>query len=297
MLAHAIDMRRGAGLRHDLAYVIAAQTDPRARINLLDFPLYPEEEEVLLANMNEQDAIAAIVESYARHFEAEYGGLYIDREDRPGYVTALWIDHLAEHEAAIRALIGDRSLFAVREVKYPHAELRSFQDMIAKDMQSGWVDDIPADLQAVGVDVKKNILFVEVSSANPDAVSIIEAQYDLGDRLRVTSDGTGAALLSWGTVQGLVLGPGGERLEGEQNGAEPLPLMLAEIGDSPGECGGGDIGYGVDGRGRFEFPCQVGMRTIVIRNEHAYEEILARVTVPVRADETVKVRIQLTRLP
>jgi hypothetical protein len=293
-LGHAIDMRRGAGLRHDLAYVVAAQTDPRARVMLLDFPMYPEEEAKFLADQSEQQEIVSIVQSYATRFVDEFGGVYIDRDDRPGFVTALWTAHLPVHEAAIRESIGDRSRFAVREVNYSEAELRALQDVVAADWREDWVEEIPARFQGVGVHLTENVLLIEVSSANPNAVAIIEAHYDLGDRLRVTSDGSGAALLPGGTVRGKVAGPDGERLESYES------LALQWHSDDPGDCGGGDIGYGVGDDGTFELPCKIGTRTILVMGPSSDGDSwieYGRASVRVEEDQTTKVTIRLTAMP
>jgi hypothetical protein len=201
-LRHAIDLRRGLGLRYDLQYVLNAASDPAARTAYFDFPMYPVEEQKVGHDTELQHSIAEAIQAYAAGHVDEFGGLYIDREDMPTFVIALWTDHLDIHEAAIRSSIEDGSLLAVRKVKYSEAELRDLQDRISADWRARWIADIPAAMEHVGVDISSNIVEVGISSANPDAPGIIEAHYGAGDRLRVESDGTGQALIPWGSRSG-----------------------------------------------------------------------------------------------
>ena len=155
---------------------------------------------------------------------------------------------------------------------------------MSADWRAAWVADIPAAFESVGVDIKASQVYVRVSSANPDAVAIIESHYDLGDRLRVESDGTGRALIPYGTVTGRVTGIAD---------LDAWDLSLAWEGPNIGDCGGGDMGYGVNDRGRYELPCQVGTWTIKLMAIGA-EDVLREVgrgTVKVVAGETVTLDI------
>lgn len=291
-IAHAIDMRRGSGLRYDLAYVEASMTDPGATRNLLDFPLYPEEEAKLLADQADQDVAAVVIHEYSLAHQDEFGGVYVDRDAHPGTVTALWTGHLAEHERAIGEQLGGR-LVLHRQVRYSRAYLQQLVDKAFRDLD--WMAEIPAKAWGYGVDIPGNVIDLEVSSAEPTAVQQIVDHYALGDRLRVTSDGTGAMLLPWGTVKGRVLGPDGTPFTGERT--EQLDLQWTSA--VPGDCGGGDIGYGVQSDGRFEVPCQVGERTIIVQGPGSGDEWheLGRGTVTVRANKTVKLTVRLTTEP
>jgi hypothetical protein len=126
---------------------------------------------------------------------------------------------------------------------------------------------------------------VRVSSANPDAVAIIESHYGLGDRLRVESDGTGA-LIPWGTVTGRVTGI---------RDLDAWHLSLNWTSPDLGECGGGDMGFGVNDRGRYELPCQIGTWTIIVVAVGADDSVreLGRGTVEVVAGKTVTLDIHL----
>jgi len=120
-----------------------------------------------------------------------------------------------------------------------------------------WMISIPAVFQSAGVDIVRNVTLVSVSSANPAAVDLIEAHNGFGAALDVESDGTGAALLPWGTIAGRVRTPSG--------GLPPsADYYLRWSGNGPGDCGVGDVGYGLSPEGAFTLPCQQGTWTIEV---------------------------------
>ena len=290
-IAHAIDMRRGAGLRYDLDYVLASMTDPRATINLLDFPLYPDEVAKLVADQAYQDLAVQAIQAYAADHEDEFAGVYIDRVDHPGVVTALWAGHLEQHEQAIREALDGR-LVLHRLVRYGYANLSAIAERIKADLR--WMKAIPARMWGLGVDQKENVIVLEVSSAEPTAVQQIEDHYGLGDQLHVISDGTGAMLIPGGWVKGRVLTPDGKPLR------EDVTWRWISRSSDPGHCGGGDIGFSVLPDGTFEYPCKAGTRTILIMKsggEDGDDYPIGSATVKVRAGKTVKVTIHLTETP
>jgi hypothetical protein len=62
-------------------------------------------------------------------------------------------------------------------------------------------------------------------------------------------------------VKGQVLDSLGE----EPGDAIANQINLSWSSDGPGDCGGGDVGYGITGTGRFTLPCQAGGHTIVVQ--------------------------------
>ncbi len=109
----------------------------------------------------------------------------------------------------------------------------------------------------------QNRVDLAISSANAAAPALIAAHFGVPpEMLTVTSDGTGIALLPWGKVRGRIVEADGSPP------ANPDALTLGWVSDHPGpgsgDCGGGDIGYGVGDDGRFELPCQPGGWTISI---------------------------------
>lgn len=292
-IARIVAFRRSLGLRHDVEYVLALQDDPSARIDLLDFPMTLAEERELLARQAETDRVVGIVQAYAADHEDTFGGLYIDRDEMPGAVVAMFTDALLAHEVALRTKLGT-AFVVLRQVRYSEAYLRSLQEVIAHD--NDWMAEIPAHMDGVGTDIKENVVTLDVSSAEPDAEERIAAYYDMGDALRVVSDGTGQELIPWGWVVGTVLLPNGEPVTGQI----PFLTLDGESEDTElGECGGGDMGFGVADDGTFRYPCQAGTRTIIVRAEDpdGGTREVGRVVVEVVADEETEVTIQLDEVP
>jgi hypothetical protein len=293
-LRHAIEFRRDLGMRHDLAYVLQAAKDPAARNMLLDFPMYPEEEAKLMAEQADTDVVVPIVQAHAAANADEFGGLYIGLGDeRDDGVVTLWTGHLAEHEAAIRARLDPENRVAFRRVRYSEAFLRGIQDRISGDWD--WLISVPAAPLGVGVDILENVVSMQVSSADPQAEAMIREHYGLGEEIRIESDGTGAHLLPYGKVVGVVLGPDGKPIKVDKE------FMLDYVSTDPGVCGGGDIGYGVREDGTFEYPCQIGTRTIQLKQLKGANDsewvVIGEATVRLIGSGAVRVIIRLSEEP
>ena len=292
-IAQAMKFRHDFGLRDDLAFVTASMTDPAASDLNFGLPLYPDEAAKLFADQADQEhTIIPIVQGYAMAHADEFGGVYIDRDQHPGVVTTLWTAHLAEHATTLAGLLGDHAVI-VRQVRYSYAELDALRDTIEADFD--WMEVIPARMQSLGVGIIENAIDLDVSSAEPTAVQQIADHYGLGDKLVVTSDGTGYVFIPWGTVQGKIRTTAGK-----------IPGSLGDLSISdeydpaiPGGCGGGDIGYGFRDDGTFEYPCQAGVRKLVVTGHDAKGRnvVVGRATVTVVSGKTVTVTIHLTRSP
>lgn len=281
----AIQGRAEYGLRRDLAWVRLVAADPRAS-TAFGFPMLPEEEQSLFARHDPAEAVQRVLMGYGH--KDELGGLYIDNA-LGGIVVVLWTGNIETHAAAIRALLPECHPVIFRQVRWSEAELRQWQDRISSDRN--WFAQIPAAPQGFGADIIDNVVTVDISSANPNAAAIIVAHYAAPPgMIRVQSDGTGAALLPWGTVKGRVL-----TAEGKTPGSNDLMVEQAP-GGVPGSCGGGDVGFGVLENGTFEYPCQVGPRTIQLLDwipDGAPHPVVAESTVVVPADGEVFVEIRL----
>jgi len=140
------------------------------------------------------------------------------------------------------------------------SELRTLQDRISGDWD--WMRGFAMAPVGVGVNQVENRVEVDVSTVNGNASALILAHYAVpADMIVVQSDGTGAALLPWGTVRGRVLDSRGQ----PPGAAVTNDLILGWTSDGPGSCGVGDMGYGVGADGGFEVPCQVAAWTIQIQ--------------------------------
>lgn len=280
----AVEMRTEYGLRRDLVWVRQVAAHPRAS-SAFGFPLLPEEEQSLFARNELPAPVQAALGRYG-HVD-QFGGIYIDNA-LGGVVVVLWTADVAAHEAAIRPQLPECHPVLFRQVRWSEAELRRWQDRIAADM--AWFATIPAAPQGVGADIIANVVTIDVSSANPNAAAIIVGHYGApAGMIRVESDGTGAALLPWGTVKGRVV-----TRDGKPPGNRASLGVFDALGGDPGHCGGGDIGFGVMPDGTFEYPCQVGDRIIEIWDLGAGKDphpIVGRARVVVPAGGEVFVRI------
>jgi hypothetical protein len=255
----AIRFRTESGLRADLDYVRVVAADPSASSREFSVPLMPAEIAELNARAANADAIRGAIQAYADLHPSDFGGMYIDQQNG-GAVTTLWTAHLADHVAAVWRRIRPGSRVAFRLVAFNYRDLRALQDRIGGDWD--WMRAFAIAPEGVGVDVIANDVEVDVSSANANAAALILAHYAVpAGMIAVVSDGTGAALLPWGTVRGRVLDSRGKP-PGE---AVAAGLNLSWTSDGPGRCGIGDIGYGVGGSGGFELPCQVGGHTFEVQ--------------------------------
>jgi hypothetical protein len=255
----AIRFRTDSGLRADLDYVRMVAADPSASSRQFSVPLLPTE----IAELNDRaanaDAIREAIQEYADLHPSEFGGMYIDHKSG-GTLTTLWTGHLSDHVAAIGRRIRPGSRVAFRLVTYTYRDLRALQDRISGDWD--WMRAFAIAPMGVGVDEVANRVVVDVSSANPNAIALVLAHFAVPvGMLEVTSDGTGAELIPRGNVSGHVL----DSLGKEPGDRFASLVYLAWDSDGPGDCGGGDIGYGITGAGRFTLPCQAGGHTIDVQ--------------------------------
>jgi hypothetical protein len=288
-IVQAIAWRREMGLRTDPAWVIQAASDPTATESWA-FPILPEEEAFIWARQERLQPYVGLVRQHAGAFPDEFGGLFMDNAN--SQVASLWTRNLEGHLAALLELAGDDAPIGVLPARWSERELRSVQDRITTDL--AWFAAFDAMPTGVGADIVRNVVSVEVSSANPDAPRRIAERLaaDLAvpvEMLEVTSDGTGVELLPYGTVKGIVV-----LADGSKPGRNEL--MVDGRADTIGYCGGGDMGYGVDEGGRFEIPCKVGTYTMEIKANGAGDGewvVVGEARVVVRADRVSTVRVRL----
>ena len=272
--------------------MIASLSDPKASNHEFGVPVYPDEATKLYADLAEQDEIIPIVVGYASGLpERIRRGLHRSRR-APGMVTSLWTGHLPQHAAALATLLDGRPTSCARS-RYSEAELRALSETFWRDKD--WMEVIPARMQSLGVGILENAITMDVSSAEPTAVQQIVDHYGLGDKLVVTSDGTGVVFLPSGTVKGKV-----RTVDGKiPQSVEDLNLGYEYDPNIPGDCGGGDIGYGIKADGTFEYPCKAGVAHVTITGLNATggNVELGRATVTVIAGKTVRVTIRRPGIP
>ena len=255
-IAYAIHQRETFGLRSDLAWVEQVAADPTARTFMLDIPLTPDEEQWMEARQASYDEVVAAVDGYASTVPDEYGGLYIDQPH--SRVMALFTGHLELHRQAILDRLGKAGPLAVQQVAYTERELRALQDRISADWD--WLKSIDARATGVGVYTMENRVVLSISSTNPDAPALVLAHYGLpASELRVSSDGTGIALMPQGWVDVSVKVAQGES-------APPSGWTVDMIGDGPGSWGG-EVGWGVQPGMTAKVPATVGGWTVKLLDD------------------------------
>jgi hypothetical protein len=86
------------------------------------------------------------------------------------------------------------------------------------------------------------------------------------------------------------------RTNGNPSRSRHLPYYRSWTSDGPGDCGGGDIGFGVAADGTFELPCQAGGHIIQVQIGVPDDgwKTLGEGHVVAVADSTVTLEIRLT---
>ena len=297
-IAYAVRQRRNFGLRSDLAWVRQVAADPQARMDVLDVLMLPEEETAFLASQSSYRYAAGAIQRYAGGHEDEFGGLYIDQ---PGHVVvSLWTIDPDGHLAAVRKLGGGLGPIVARQVRWSEKELRAVQQKIDLD----WLRKVDAEGEGVGADIVRNIVQIEISSANPEAPRLIVDHYarKLGippEMLDVVSDGTGVKLMPTGIVDGIVVTAAGRR-------PGPNDLIVDTEPERAGICEGWGTSSGVANNGSFKLVCTRGDWTVRLKapgpnasDDNVYnlppDELVTvgHATFTVRADRTIDIRISL----
>lgn len=240
-LDRAMAFRRAAGLRSDRSWARFVATSPESRPGIAAFsvPLMPDELAQLQRRAATMDEIMPVVESYGTAHPEEWAGAYVDNAH--GRAVALFTDRVAEHEDVVRRMLRPHAPLDVLDATWTLRELEALQKEITS--QIPWLREQDYYFLGAGVDLRANTVFLEVSSADPDAERTLIDHFDGSGKLMIVSDGTGARFLPTGTLTGTVTDPDGQPIEG---------LLVELEGDVPGTAGT-DIGQGTGQGGRFRF--------------------------------------------
>jgi len=235
-VADAIAFRKAFVLRADEAWVRHVAADPRASTSY-GVPLMLDEEAVVAAKTSTPDGVRAAITTYAQS-QPDYAGI---RKDylRGGMPVVYFAGRLDEHRADLTKLLPVGTTFDVVLVKFSWDELHALQDRIVHD--SAWMTSIAAYLEGVGIDPERNLVKVEISSANAKAATEIADHYNAQDRIYVVSDGLGTHLLPTGTLVVRAVDARGRPLAG---------LIVLLEGDVSGS-GIGDVGLGTGRDGEW----------------------------------------------
>jgi len=255
-ITYAISQRKQFGLRSDLAWVLAVATDPRARMQRLDFLMLPEEEAAFDQRQTDYDAVVAAVQVYASDKADVFGGVYLDQVAHT--VVALWTDNPVMHRIGILAQLHASGPLVTRQVRYSEKQLRDLQDRISSDWD--WMRGIGALATGVGADIIANATSLEISSTNAAAPGMIRTHYGVpADMLKIDSDGSGILLQPRGMIEGTV-----RTAEGKAPGENGLDLRWKPDVANGGDCGS-EVGLGLAPDGAFKLPCAPGGWTISLK--------------------------------
>jgi hypothetical protein len=249
--AAAVQFRTSFGLRADLEFIRAVAKNPAAS-NEFGVPLLPAEVAEINRRGANADRVGPIVRAYAAEHPAAFGGMWIDQE-HGGLVTVAFTEDADLHGRELATRLAGVGVVAIRSARYSERELRALQDRVVAE--DAWFKTIPAQLRGVGLDVTKNAVEIDISTANLRITELIVARFGIpADAIVVNSDGTGVALEPWGTIRGKIV----------DVPPKVFPeLTLQYTSDRAGaECGMGDVGIGPKADGTFELPCQGGHWTI-----------------------------------
>ncbi len=284
-IAYAISQRRQFGLRSDEAWVRQVAVDPRARTQLLDFPMLPEEEAEFQARQTDFETIAAAVNAYAADKADEFGGVWIDQERHT--VVAAWTRNPDLHRLAILAQIRGPGPLEVRLVRYTELELNTLTDRLFADRD--WYATIDATPMSGGAFIMDNRVELQISSANPQAPALIAAHFGVPpDMLGITSDGTGIQLEERGTVDLAIV-----TADGKAPGKNDLDVTWSPDRPDGRDCGN-MTGIIVPPDGALSIPCAPGGWTFTIQTRagDAWTPVgTGHVVVP--SGKTVELRITL----
>ncbi len=261
-IQRAMTERRGFGLRSDEAWVRAVAANPLARIQMLDFPMLPQEEVEFQGRQQAFDRVTGMAQRYAAEHPDQFAGLFVDQVHR--LVVVRFTGDVETHRAGILKLLPGGGPLDVRLARFSSADLEALAERITQDLD--WFRSIDAAFTSAGLDEINNQVELGISTANAAAPGLILEHFGVPpEELSITSDGTGVQLQPRGKVRIRVT-----KADGSPPG--PNEYMLAWEPDRPGagagDCGS-EVGQGIPPNGRVELPCAPGGWTIKVQTPDA----------------------------
>ena len=255
-IAYAISQRKVFGLRSNEAWVRQVAADPRARIQLLDFLMLPEEETEFERRQTDFEQLAQAVNAYAAGHPDEFGGVWIDQPRHT--VVAAWTANPELHRIAILATLGTSGPLETKLVRYTEQELNALTDRLFAERE--WYRSIDAAPMAGGAMIMDNRVELQISSANPQAPALIRAHFGVGpDMLEIMADGTGIALQPRGTLVIRVL-----TADGKAPGKTAIEPSWTPDRPDGRECGE-FVGYLIPPDGVLTIGCAPGGWTVTLQ--------------------------------
>jgi hypothetical protein len=232
----ATEFRRGAGLASSRSWVEHVAVDPDALANLPRYgvPLMSVEVTVLSQRAKSIAEVRRAVDAFAAEHPEAWGGDYT----MGSQLVAVLIDPTGELAAELGSKIAPGAPLRIKPGTWTLAELTALKERVLHDF---WVGT-RYQLVDLGVNVDRNLVEFEVSSADPSVPAKIAAHFGVGEQLAVTIDGTGVEALPTGTIQGQAR---------YANGAPAAGLAVDLSGDISGAGSTGDVGIQTGDDGSF----------------------------------------------
>lgn len=175
-MAASVQFRTFYDLRADEEWIRSVYADPTANYYNFGVPLLPAEADQVFAKSGMTIGTPDIVAGYGQTVPEDWAGLYIDQA-AGARVVALFKAHLAEHEAALRALLPPDANFEVHPATWSNEELRGFMAQI--EQERDWFPTIGTSFYAVesGALDDFNRIRLRFKGPDPDAAASIEAHF------------------------------------------------------------------------------------------------------------------------
>jgi hypothetical protein len=241
-LREAIAQRTPLGLLNEEAWVRRVLADPTA-VERQDGLLVSREEAFQL----ERRAVAATdvavaVEAYGAEHADDWGGIYLESS---GAMVVPFVDHVVEHEAAIRGLVGNAGITVkVRQARWSWAELVAFREGVSTPEFEAWLASENISPEGAGLVPPSNKvkLDVAITDDRKGVPELIIGHLGADTWLEVAVESVPGKALPKGALevfvvdgQGRPITDGACYLAADLDGALPAGTEVYEL-DSQGRC-------------------------------------------------------------
>jgi hypothetical protein len=233
-LARAVALRESFGLPSDDRWIRFVASDPQSLANVEKYSIPMTDTEVaeFRARIADRQTVLGHLEQFGNGHTDAWGGYYLDGDE----IVVLLIDPTGAVEKELRTAVP--APFLVKQARWPLEELMDLSIRVSYDP---WLQ-AHYHIMSGGADVEHNTVALEVSSADRAVPAKIADHFKVGDKLPVSIDGTGAALLPKGAVTGRATDASGKPAAG---------LDVELVPDIPG-VDTGEIGLSTGADGSFE---------------------------------------------
>jgi Carboxypeptidase regulatory-like domain len=235
-IIRAVEFREQARLPASTAWVQVVARDPRALANLPKYgvPLTANEISLLDARANSIAAIRSVIDKFAAEHPEAWAGDFTQN----GQLVAMVVDPSGDLINSLNSQVAPNAPLLVKPARWTLRALDALKKRVLSDF---WLS-AHYHVVDLGVSVGRNLVELQVSSADLSVPGKIGAHFDVGEQLAVTIDGTGVASLPRGSIAGRVV-------DGNGRGVPGLAVEL--VAAVPGLNATGDVGIATGDDGSF----------------------------------------------